>query len=96
MANILRELYYGNIRPDSKFYGKDSPFGRAAHVKYDCIKKLDATLSDSEKELLEKYSEVQSEIENIVRYDTFAYALRLGVLLMVDIFNNDEDGKIEL
>jgi len=30
---ILEELYYGNIRPDVKFYGKDSPFIELARLR---------------------------------------------------------------
>ena len=87
MQSILRELYYGNIRPESKFYAKDSPFVQAARVKVDCLEKM-AAIGETEKELLDKYAAAQSEIEGIVNYDTFTYALRFGILLMVEIFTN--------
>jgi len=97
MQSIMKELYYGNIRPDSKFYAKDSPFVKAAHIKRDCMEKLGTTLDDTEKELLEKYIEAQSEIESIVDYDIFSFALRFGILLMAEIFTKgggiDEYGR---
>ncbi len=86
MRSILEELYNGNIRPDSRFYGQNSPFVKAARIKSDSLDKLTESLDDAEKELFEKYCEAQGDIESITRYDTFTYALRVGVLLMVEIF----------
>ena len=86
MRSVLEELYYGNIRPDSKFYEQDSPFVKAARVKSDSMDKLMASLDDVEKEFFEKYREAQGDIEGITRFDTFTYAIKFGVLLMVEIF----------
>ena len=90
MQSIMKELYYGNIRPDSRFYAKDSPFMKAAHVKRDCLEKLVPMLNETEKELLEQYTEAQAETESIVDYDIFSFALRFGVLLMVEIFTKGD------
>lgn len=38
--NILEELYYGNIRPDSRVYPPNSPFVEAAHLKSIAKRKL--------------------------------------------------------
>lgn len=84
--NILEELYYGNIRPDSRVYPPNSPFVEAAHLKKRNLDNLMAALNDSEKETFEKYCEAQSDIESITRYDTFTYALKFGILLMVEVF----------
>ena len=35
MESVLRELYHGNIRPDSRVYDADSPFVKAARIKHD-------------------------------------------------------------
>lgn len=86
MRSILEELYNGNIRPDTKRYGQDSPFVEAARLKHKNLEKLMATLNDSEKEVFEKYCDAQGDIEGITRYDTYTYALKFGVLLMAEIF----------
>ena len=88
MESILRELYHGNIRPDCRFYAKDSPFVKAARVKHDCLEKLEAMLEASEKEIFEQYFEAQSEIEDITKFDTFTDALKFGMLLMIEIFSD--------
>lgn len=91
MQSILEELYYGNIRPDSRRYGQDSPFVEAARLKSANLDKLMAKLDDPEKDLFEKYCDAQAEIEGITRYDTFTYALKLGILLMTEVFMGNGD-----
>ena len=86
MQSILEELYYGNIRPDSKVYSKDSEFVKAAHLKHDAKEKLMATLNKSEKKLFKRYCEAEGEIDSITRYDIFTYTLKFGVLFMTEIF----------
>lgn len=87
--NILEELYYSNIRPDSRVYPPNSPFVEAAHLKKKNLDKLMSALNDSEKETFEKYCEAQADIESITRYDTFTYALKFGILLMVEVFSKE-------
>ncbi|MCL2566181.1 MAG: hypothetical protein FWE24_10335 [Defluviitaleaceae bacterium] len=53
------------------------------------MEKLAAVLNDSEKELLAKYYDAQSEMEDIVNFDTFVYALRLGTFLMSELYKNE-------
>lgn len=86
MQSILEELYSGNIRPDVKFYGKDSPFVQAARLRNESFEKLTALLNESEKELFEKYSDAQADIDSITCYSNFTYGFKLGSLLMIEIF----------
>jgi len=85
MQSVIEELYYGNISFDNKDYSKDSSFVKAAQLKKESYDKLEETLNDSEKELFEKFSNAQGEIESIVRYDSFTYALKFGILLMMEV-----------
>lgn len=91
MASVLEELYNGNIRPDVKRYGEFSPFADAVQLKSRNLDELMATLNEPEKKLFEKYCDAQSEIEAITRYDTFTYALKFGVLFMVEILAGKAD-----
>ena len=91
MQSILEELYYGNIRPDSRHYEDDSPFMEAVRRKNQCLEKLTEAMSDYEKDLFEKYCNAQDEIASITRYDTFSYALKFGVLLMKEVFTDEEN-----
>ena len=46
---ILEELYCGNIPPDVKFYGKDTPFAKLARLRERNREKLLESLNESEK-----------------------------------------------
>ena len=89
MQSIIKELYYGNICPNRNIHGQDSPFVKAARIKVDCMKQLKEKLDHSEYELFEKYCEANSEIEGIMSINTFDYALRFGILLMIEIFSDE-------
>ena len=93
MPRILEELYMGNVGFDSGYYSQTSPFVKAAQRKMDNLEKLTATLNDSQKELFENYCDAQGDIEGITRYDTFAAALKFGVLIMVEVFEPESKAK---
>ena len=86
MRSILEELYYGSIRPDGKVYSEDSPFAEATQNKKANFDELMATLNDSQKETFEKYCDAHTEHEDITRFDLFTYALKFGILLMMEVF----------
>lgn len=85
MKSVLEQLYMGNIRPDSRQYPPDSTFVRAAKLKHKNLETLMELLDDSEKDVFEKYCDAEADIEAITRYSTFTYALKFGVLLMMEI-----------
>ncbi len=89
MQTIMEELYMGNIGFDSGSYPHDSPFVQAAKRKVDSIEKLSATLNEDEKALFEQYCDAEGEIQGITRYDTYAAALKFGILLMAEIFMSE-------
>ena len=95
MKNILDQLYIGNIGFDSARYAQGSPFVSAAQRKLENMEKLMATLNDSQKELFENYCEAQADIEGIVRYDTFAAALKFGVLFMMEILTDNGKSRLD-
>ena len=81
MRNIFKELYNGEISPETKEYIHDTAYKDAVRVKIGFLNKLTETLGEPEKELLEKYSEARMEEDSIINYYAFSYALRLGILL---------------
>lgn len=83
---ILEELFFGNIQPDTKFYDKDSPFVQLAKLRERNRESLLATLNENEKDLFEKFTDAQAEIDDITRYQKFTYGFRLGVALMAEAF----------
>ena len=47
---------------------------------------LDGTLTDKQKETLEKFEECMNEMHSITERDAFSYGFRLGVQLMAEAF----------
>jgi len=89
--NILEDLYFGNIRLDIRPYSQSPAFIKAMRTRNGCMEKLEASLNSHGNELFEKYCEAQGEVEGIVNFDTFTYALRLGMMLMIEVFIEEPD-----
>ena len=85
MPSILQELYFGNIRPDSGIHSQNSPYAKAARLRYSNYEQLLAMLNEPEKEQLEKYLDAAGELEGTRLYDTFTYAFKFGALLMLEV-----------
>ena len=47
---------------------------------------LDGTLTDKQKETLEKFEDCMNEMHSITERDAFSYGFRLGVQLIVESF----------
>ena len=91
MHSVMEQLYFGNIRRDSKKYEQDSLFMESVRFRSANLEQLMASINDSEKELFEKYCDAQEDIEDITRYDTFTFALKFGILLMAEVFMGREE-----
>ena len=91
MRSVLEALYNGDIQVTSRSYEPDSPFERLTKLKERNLNDLMKLLNDSGKEVFEKYRGTQDEIDVITHYDTYSYALKLGILLMVEVFMNSGD-----
>lgn len=90
MSSIIEQLYLGNVRPDSFLYSDDSSLSKAINHKGKCMEELTTKLDDSAKELFNKYCNAQADVDDITQYGTFSYALKLGALLMVEIFTGND------
>lgn len=89
--SIIEELYLENIRPSSRMYPADSTVAKAMESKNRYYDELKEKMDDAGKELFEKYCNAQADIDEAVQYDMFVYALRFGVLLMMEILMGLDD-----
>ena len=85
MKSILEELWYGNVCPNEA--SKElSPQAKeligyiARHHD-----ELYASLTDKQKELLEKYNECYAELTDINEREIFVYAFKLGARIAIDV-----------
>ncbi|WZL78841.1 hypothetical protein QBE55_01320 [Eubacteriales bacterium mix99] len=88
--SIIEEVYYNNLVYAIE-NGEDSQSAHAEQLQDKCLKNLKAVLNDSEKELFERYCDAQESVEEFTHYHIFAYALKLGILLMAEAFAGRKD-----
>ena len=89
MKKILEELWYGNICPDSKYnlINKEAK-DLIKHIATN-HDNLNASLTDDQKLLLEKYDECYAELNDINEREVFIYAFRLGARIAFEIMDLD-------
>ena len=92
---ILDELWYGNIAPFEQCSRGDKRFAEMLKLVNQNREELVRSLTDNQKETLEKYEETTNEMYSVSERDAFSYGFRLGVRLMVESFllpmGEDED-----
>jgi len=69
---------------------RDKDYEQANQLSCDSEQKLKSTLSTDLKEIFEQYISAQDEISSADGFDQFIYGYRLGVLMMVEVFNGRE------
>lgn len=84
--NILEDFWYGNINPqeESKEHNREirdllTLMGRNRDA-------LSSTLTDEQREVLEKYDDCVNEMYGLIEVAIFSYAFRLGGRLMLATF----------
>ena len=85
MRNILEELWYGNICPNTGYRESTPPAKQLMGYIADHHDNLQATLTEEQKEVLEKFDDCYAELTDINEREIFAYAFRLGARIMLDV-----------
>ena len=87
MRSILEELWYGNIDPNNDHRELTSEtkelMGYITRHHHD----LQETLTESQKELLEKFDTCYAELTDINEREIFVYAFRLGAKMALEIMS---------
>ena len=87
--NTIQDLYYGRISPYEMSISTAPEYQKlkALAVQHEGL--LRDTLSDEQKELLDKLTECITDISSISERDMFIAGFRLGVKLMIDVMKNE-------
>ena len=83
---ITDELWYGNISPFEQCTRGDKRLKELLKLVARNREELDGTLTDKQKETLEKFEECMNEMHSITERDAFSYGFRLGVRLITESF----------
>ena len=85
MKSILEELFYGNICPNTDCRSKDKDTRELMGYIADHHDNLNKTLSDKQKEQLEKFDDCYNELTDINERELCIYAFRLGARITLEV-----------
>ena len=83
---IINELWYGNVSPFEQCTRGDKRLKELLKLVVRNQEDLDGTLTEKQKETLEKFEDCIIEMHSITERDAFSYGFRLGVQLMAEAF----------
>ncbi len=89
MKSILEELWYGNINPDCR-----EPTQKAKTLMGYIAEHHDnlwATLTDKQKEILERFDDCYAELTDTNEREIFVYAFRLGARIAIEVMQFGEE-----
>ena len=89
--NVLEDLYYGNINPDTKCFDRDSEYAKFLGIVADNEEKLTKFLeampnAKEEAHLLSQMTNAQIEVMAFSERDKFIEGFTLGARVMLDTF----------
>ena len=87
MRSILEELFYGNICPNTDCRSKGGETKELMGYVADHHDNLQATLTDKQKEVLEKFDDCYAELTDINEREIFVYAFRLGARIAIEVLS---------
>ena len=89
MKSILEELWYGNICPETIFRRTNKATKELAGYIATHHDNLSATLTDKQKEMLEKFDDCYAELTDIYEREIFVSAFRLGARVAIEVMSFD-------
>ena len=87
--DTIQDLYYGRISPYEMSISTAPEYQKLKALADKNEDLLRETLSDEQKELLEKLTESITDISSISERDMFIAGFRLGMKLMIDVMKDE-------
>ena len=84
MENILTEFWYGNVCPLEESYRKTKEIKEVEKLVWKNRDELELSLTQKQKDLLEKYDECLCEMHSLNEMQIFLYAFSLGGRFMLE------------
>ena len=86
---IIEDLYYGRISPYEMSISATPEYQKLKTLADRNENLLRESLSDEQKELLDKLIESVTDISSISERDMFINGFRLGIKLMIDVMQDE-------
>ena len=90
MRKLLEEFWYGNIFPQEQYTAQHPDIKPLLRLVEKNKTSLAETLTEAQKEILQKYDDAVSEMNGILEREIFIYAFRLGGRFIVETLSKDE------
>ncbi len=85
--DILEELWYGNITPtEYSRIENNANYKEALRLVNQNQERLKSTLTNEQKELLDKFLTSSEEFENLIELDCFKVGFKLGARLIIEAY----------
>lgn len=81
--NILEDFWYGNINPQEESKESNRAIKELLNLMGRNRDALSSTLTEKQREVLEKYDDCVNEMYALIEVAIFSYAFRLGGRLML-------------
>lgn len=81
--NILDELWYGNINPQEQSKENNQTINELLKLMGRNRDRLHDSLTEEQRETLEKYDDCVNEMYGLIESEIFSYAFRLGGRLIL-------------
>lgn len=83
--NLLEELWYGNIDPCEYDASPDKEYKELLQLISRNEEKLQATMTDAQKELFTKYTDCVRELQSMEECLLFQNSFKLGARFMLEV-----------
>ena len=90
MRSILDELFYGNICGTEDSWSCTDEVKALSGYIADHHDNLRKSLTDEQREILDKLNDCQTELEDIAERALFAYAFKLGMRIAFEVFCSEK------
>ena len=85
--DILEELWYGNITPtEYSRIENNANYKEALRLVNQNQERLKSTLTNEQKELLDKFLTSSEEFANLIELDCFKVGFKLGARLIIEAY----------
>ena len=86
MRSILDDLFYGNVCATEDSWSCTEEVKELSGYIADHHDNLRASLTDEQREVLDKLNDCRTELEDIAERALFAYAFKIGMRLSLEVF----------
>ena len=86
MESIIAELFYGNITPSERSYRRTGEYAHVLQLVTRNEEELTQTLTEAQKETLEKFKNGTSELSSMAEVTAFTLGFKLGLRLTAEAF----------